>query len=169
MNTVIYSDPVFYDKKVQELNTALEALTWLQNQYPICRVGEVDEGTFPEVYYNSGSVKNLKVMPQGRAVSFFTVNGDISETEEDPYYLVPLSIFVWADLTKIYPQKKYDYTGELIKDVIGILNDNSCTDKVIVTDNVFVGFTMLEKVLKQNVMRPYTSFRINFQTLITKC
>lgn len=167
MKTILFDDPVFYDAKVQDLNTELEVLTWLQNQYPICRKGEVKEGTFPEVYYNSGT-KNFKVMPEGMSVSFFTINGEITEVEEFDWN-VPLSFYVWGNLTKMYPQKKYDYTGELIKDVIVILQKNSCTDLVIQTDNVFAEFTMLEKQLKQNAMRPFTAFKISFNTMITKC
>lgn len=166
--TVPYSSPVFFDKKVDALNTELETLGWISKQYPICFLGETEEGTFPEVYYNDGTKKNLKVMPEGDAISFFVVNGEIEQVEEF-HYRLPLSLIVWADLSHVYQNKAYDYTSELVKDVIGILENNSCNDLVIEVNNVFNEYTFLQKLLNQNTMRPYTAFRINFTTIITKC
>ena len=167
MKTVIYDSPVFYDHFVQDLNTELETLGWIESQYPICRKGEVKEGTFPEAYYNSGSKKNIKVLPEGNSISFFMINGTISEVE-DFHYRIPLSLFVWGDMTKIYPQKKYDYTGELLKDVIGVLKKNSCDDLQIEIEGAFKDFSMIEKILQRET-RTFTAFRINFTTTITKC
>jgi len=167
MKTVEFDNPVFFDKKVQDLNTELESLGWIQAQYPICWKGEVEEGTFPEAYYGAGK-KNFKVLPEGRSLSFFTIDGDINEIEDFDYE-VPLSLFVWCDLLKVYPQKLYDYTGELIKDVIGILKANSCNDLIIKTDKVFDEYSLIQKQLQQNTMKPYTAFKISFKTLLTKC
>ena len=168
MKTIEFANPVFYDKKVQTLNTALEALGWIESQYPICFIGQTEEGTFPEVYYNDGSNKNLRVMPEGKSLSFFQIDGEIDEVEEY-HYTVPLSLTVWGDLRKIYPHKPYDYTAELIKEVIGILKANGCNDLRIMTDQTLDEFTYLQKILNQNTMRPWTAFKIMFTCLMTKC
>jgi hypothetical protein len=168
MKTIEFASPVFFDKKVQDLNTELESLGWIANQYPICYKGENEQGTYPEVYYNDGSSKNLMAMPEGNAMSFFTIEGDIIEIEEF-HFSVPLALTVWADLTKVYPSKAYDYTGELIKDVIGVLQANSCNDLKIQTQGVFEDYSFLESKLQQNVMRPFTAFKISFECIMTKC
>jgi len=167
MKTIQYSDPVFYDKKIQTLNEKLDVLGWIENIYPVCWKGESEEGTFPEVYYNSGVV-NFRALPEGQSISFFTINGVMSEVDEYQF-TVPFSLYVWGDLKKIYKKKSYDYTGELIKEVIGVLRKNSCNDLEIITDNVFSEFSYLEKSLQQVTMRPFTAFRINFTTLLTTC
>jgi hypothetical protein len=168
MKTVEFVNPVFYDKKVQSLNTELESLGWIENQYPVVFKGEVDQGTYPEAYYNDGSSKNLMAMPEGDSISFFTVEGEIKQVDEY-YFDVPLALTVWADLTEVYPSKNYDYTGELIKDVIGVLQDNSCNDLSIKLNDVFDEYSFLDGKLQQNVMRPYTAFKVSFNCMISKC
>ena len=168
MKTIQFDNPVFFDRKVQELNTELESLGWIINQYPVCYKGENKEGTFPQVYYNDGSSKNLMALPEGNATSFFTVEGEMLETEEF-HFVIPLAITIWADLTRVYPAKAYDYTGELIKDVVGILQANSCNDLKIQVENVFGDYSFLDSKLQQNVTRPYTAFKISFTCLISKC
>jgi hypothetical protein len=83
--------------------------------------------------------------------------------------VVPLALVVWADLTKVYPAKKYNYTTELLEDVVKKLRDNSCNDITIQTDKVFEGFSDLDKSDFQNIMLPYTAFKINFNCLLTLC
>ena len=168
MKTIGFTSPYFYDSKVQDLITKLNTLSWIENQYPICHMGKSEEGTFPEAYYNDGGIRNLRVMPEGNTISFFMIEGNIEQVEEF-HYMVPLALYVWADLTKVYTTKPYDYTAELLKDVIGILDDNGCNDLVISVDEVFENFTYLQKVLDQNTMRPYTAFKISFNCLLQKC
>lgn len=168
MKTIGFTSPYFYDSKVQDLNTKLEVLTWIESQYPICHMGKSEDGTFPEAYYNDGGIKNLRVMPSGKSISFFMIEGNIEQVEEF-HFRVPMALYVWADLTKAYTTKPYDYTAELLKDVIGVLENNSCNDMVISTDEVFENFTYLQKVLDQNTMRPYTAFKISFNCLLQKC
>ena len=160
MKTVKYDNPIFYEKAVQELNEELEFLGWIQHQYPIVRLGETDEGTFPEVYYNDGGMKNLRVMPHGNSISFFRIEGELTQVDE-MWWNFPLSLTVWVDLRKIHV-RNYDYTTELMADVIDILERKSCSDIVIITDNVFDGYSFLEKKLSQNTMRPFAAFKINF-------
>ena len=166
--TTEYSTPQIYNQKVQELNTALDALGWIEKIYPIAYKGEEEEGTFPEVYYNDGSKKNIRVLPGGKAISFFQIESDLVEVDEF-FFNTQLSLTVWADLAKIDSGKKYDFTTELIKEVLNVLRLNSCYDFAISTDEVLSGFSYMEKKLSQNTMRPYTAFKITFNTLLSIC
>jgi hypothetical protein len=167
-----YGNPKFYDKKVQDLNEVLKTLGWIENIYPIARIGVDEDKTFPEVYRNDGSRVSERIYPGGSSLSFFRIEGDINGVDlddDDMHFVVPFSLTVWVDLTKVFPYKEYDYTSELIKDVVDKLKANSCNDIIIQTDNVFDGFSDLEKGMFQNVMLPYSAFKINFKTILTTC
>jgi len=167
-----FDNPKFYDKKVQELNEKLDLLNWIENIYPIVQTGFFDGVTFPEVYNNNGSKKNTRVYPKGNSISFFKVEGEINgvdRDDDDMHFIVPLSLTVWADLKKVYPYKEYNYRSELISDVMTVLRSNSCYDITLQLDNVFEGYTDLEKENNQNTMLPYTAFKINFSCTLTTC
>jgi hypothetical protein len=160
--------PLFYDKKVQEINTSLEALAWIEYIHPITQIGVDSEGTFPEVYVNDGTHKSIRVFPHGKAISFFTVDSPVQIDESD-MWSVNLSLTVWADLTKVYPDRKYNYTTTLIKEVKGVIDTHGGYDYNIDLANVFADYSQLEKLETQNVMLPYTAFRVNFTVDILMC
>jgi hypothetical protein len=166
--TTPFADPKFYDKRIQDLNTELAKLGWITKQYPLCYLGEDDEGTFPEVYKNDGSGRNIRVMPEGDAVSFFQIEGDMVEVD-DFQFLTQFSLTVWGDLRKITTSKDYDYTSDLIKDVITTLRANACYYLVIDVRTPLDGFSYLAKLNEQNTMRPFTAFKINFLTNLYIC
>lgn len=163
-----YTDPKFFDKKIQNINTSLDALGWIENVYPLAQIGISEDKTFPEVYNNDGGKVSTRVYPKGKSLSFFLINGELTEVEE-MHFSVPLSLVVWANLTKVDSSKRYNYTNELVSDVIGVLRSHSANDLTIQTGNVFEGFNDLEKSDFQNVMLPHTSFKINFTCLLTLC
>jgi len=163
-----FTTPYSYNKKVQEINASLNDLGWIEKIYPIVWRGEEEEGTFPEAYNNDGTKKNIRVMPEGKAISFFQIEGDMVEIDEY-YFNTTMSITVWGDLRKIYKTKKYDYTIELINSIVSILRFHSCTDISINVDDVFSDFSLLQKQINQNTMRPYAAFKITFNTLLTIC
>jgi hypothetical protein len=172
----IFANPKFYDKKIQNLNTILATLGWIENIYPLAQIGisDVDgkDVTFPEIYNNDGTKVSTRIYPGGKALSFFVMNGDINgvdKDDDDTHFVVPLALVVWADLTKVYPAKTYNYTTELMEDVVKKLRANSCNDITIQADKVFEGFTDLEKSAFQNVMLPFTAFKINFTCILTLC
>ncbi len=164
-----FTTPTFYNKRVQEINEKFDDLGWIETILPLARIGQDEQGTYPEVYKNDGSRVNIRVMPEGESWLFWRIEGEITETEIEDWYNVPMSVTVWADLTKVYPAKNYDYTAELMKDVIGVLKTNSCNDIRINVDNIFEGFSELEKIEKQNTMLPYTAFKVFFNILSFPC
>ena len=164
----LYSTPRFYDKKVQEINTELSALSWLESTFPIVETGEDEEGTFPEAYKNDGSKVSYRVIPSGNSLAFYTLN-DASQIEETEHYKCDFSLVVWADLTKADTTKSYNYTADLINDCITILNSHSCYGYTIDFEDILSDYSQLEKVINQNVMLPNTAFRINFSCDLVMC
>ena len=158
-----FTTPILYDKIAQELNTELNALGHIDDLYPVCSMGYEEEETYPEVYKNDGSKVNFRVMPDTeRSLSFFIITGDMVEIDEGMNFAVPMALVVWMNLLKVDPTKQYDYTAEIIKDVYNVLDEYGCYNFSVDVNNPFEGFTLLEKNVAQNTMRPYSAFRISF-------
>ena len=163
-----FANPKFYDKAIQEINTDLDALGWIEFVHPLSQVGEDDEGTFPEVYKNDGSKISIRIYPTGNSLSFFTLDSAV-QIEETESFRVDLGLIVWADLTKVYPSKDYNYTTELLEDVRGVLNSHAAYEYNIQFQEVFAEYTQLEKLINQNVMLPNTAFKFNFALTLIMC
>lgn len=163
-----FANPKFYDKVIQEINTDLDALGWIEFVHPLSQIGEDEEGTFPEVYKNDGSKISIRIFPTGNSLSFFTLESAVQIDESD-FFRVDLGLIVWADLTKVFPSKDYNYTTELLEAVRGVLNSHSAYEYNIEFQEVFSEYTQLEKLINQNVMLPNTAFKINFAVTLTMC
>lgn len=180
-----YSSPVLADKYVQYLQEALETLAWIEKVQPAVRVGVDDQGrTFPVVYKNDGSNKNYNILfdTSLKSYAFFEYDGDVTMDDgnfsnEDQTMTIPLAIVVWGRLDKIYPSKNYDYTSELIKDVLDIIKYcvntsgyriDGITDISWTTDynRVFNRYTMHNEADAQAMMRDRTAFRISFTLIV---
>jgi hypothetical protein len=164
-----YDNPRFYNKKVQEINTDLNVLGWIESIFPVTKIGIDEEGTFPEVYKNDGGKTSVRVLPTGKSLSFFVVNDPLTQIEETESYSTELSLIVWADLTQVYPDKDYDYTDELINDCRRVLNRHGAYNYSVELEDVFDGYSQLEKLTNQNVMLPNTAFKITFTVSLTMC
>ena len=162
-----YASPKFYNKFVEEVNTSLSGLSWLENIYPVARTGVDDQGTFPEVYRNGGEKKSERIFPHGNSISFFTVE-NYTQIDFFDTYEVNMSLYVWADLTKS-TGKDYDYTIELVNDVTQILESHSAYSFNIDEGDPFADFSQLDKIINQNTMRPYSAFRIDFIVNLLIC
>ena len=164
----LFDSPRYYDKIIQEINLDLTGLGWIDTVYPLAMMGEDEEGTFPEVYSNDGSRENIRAFPSGNSISFFTIEDQDQEDESD-YFDCPLSLIVWADLTKVDGTKEYNYTNELVIEVYDVLTSHGAYNISIDYQGVFDGFTQLEKLENQNVMLPYTAFKISFSADVLIC
>jgi hypothetical protein len=137
--------------------------------YPVAFPGSEEDESYPEIYMNDGSKLNLRLLPDSnRALSFFTVTGDMVEIDEG-YYSIPMAVYVWFNLQKLNPAKEYDYTAEIIKDFTHVLDKYGCYDLAVDVVTPLDPFTMLDKDKTNNIMRPYTAFRINFNKNIQIC
>jgi len=155
-----FTSPILYDKVAQEINTKLGST--FDDQYPVCWTRTEEEETVPEVYNNDGTKVNLRVMPDtARSLSFFTVEGELVELDEF-YFSCPMALTFWVNLQKYDVTKSYDYTAELIKEVTNIIRDYGGYDFSVNVVNPFENFSMLEKEVAANTMRPYTAAKISF-------
>jgi hypothetical protein len=164
-----FDSPIFYDKAAQEINVAVTALGYIDDVYGVAFPGVEAEESYPEIYVNDGSKINLRLLPDtNRAMSFFTVTGDMIEIDED-YYSIPMAVYVWFNLLKLDDTKEYDYTAEVIKDFTHVLDKYGAYDLAVDVVSPFDPFSMLDKDKTNNIMRPYTAFRINFNKNMQIC
>lgn len=155
-----FSEPVFYDKIAQEINTAFNGK--FDDMYGVCFPREEEGGIVPEIYKNDGSKEVFRVMPdKDRSLSFFTVAGGMVELEES-HFAIPMSFFVWVNLQEYDDSKPYDYTSELIRDCYNVLNKYGCDNMTVDVNTPFEQFTQLAKDVDANIMRPFSGFRIDF-------
>ncbi len=165
-NIAPLGEPLFFDKIAQEINAKLSYM--FDDQYPVCWTRTEDDLTLPEVYINDGTKVNLRVMPNdSRSMSFFTVEGDLIELDEMDF-ACPMAITCWFNLLK-YSGKKYDYTAELIRDVTNVLRKYGADEFTVNTNDPFEGFSMLAKEVDENIMRPYSAFKISFTKTARIC
>jgi hypothetical protein len=164
-----FTTPLLADKIAQELNTELAST--FDDQYPICSVGVEGDETYPEVYKNDGTKISYRVMPDdARSLSFFTIEGNMSEQDEDEYHLsVPMGFTFWVNLQKYNPAKDYDYTSELIRDVLNILRAYGCAGIEVNITDPFEGFSLLQRNIEANTMRPYSAVKITFTKNVPIC
>ena len=167
----IFDNPILYDKIAQELNVKLDVLGYIDDLYGVAREGFEEEDTFPEIYTNNGSKISLRVMPATeRSLSFFIVTGEMVEANGEEFnFDVPMALIVWFNLLKVNPLKLYDYTSEIIKDVYNVLDTYGCFDIGVDINDVFSPFTMLEKQISSNLVRPYTGFKMTFNKTVSIC
>ncbi len=167
-SVVNFSSPVLYDKIAQELNVELNKLGHIDDLYPVARAGFESDESFPEIYVNDGTKINFRILPDStRSMSFFIVTGDMEDI--DMAFSVPMAYIVWMNLTLVDPSKQYDYTAEIIRDVYNVLDAYGCYEINVDINTPFEGFSLLEKEVNNNTMRPYSAFRCNFTKTVEIC
>jgi len=160
-----YTDPKLQDAKVQELNTLLLASGHIEFAFPIVHMGYNKDGdTYPSVYRNDGSFKNEMLFPDNKVKSFtfFEFNGADDENDENGT-VYDLSLLYWGNLQRMNPTKLYDFTSEIIQDLLIIFKNNDCFDISFETEDVFNLYSMYLEEKRQTLMRPNTAFRINLK------
>ena len=164
-----FVSPLYYDLIAQELNTLLDALGYIDDLYPTAWVGFDDDQTYPEVYTNSGTKQNLRVLPDTtRSMSFFVVTGELSEIDEGSFS-IPMAYCVWLNLLKVDPSKTYDYTAEIIRDVYNVIGKYGGYDTSVEVNDPYPEFSQLSKDVGANIMRPYSGFRVSFTKNVQNC
>jgi len=164
-----FSSPLYYDRIAQEINVKITALGYIDDVYGVAFPGYEEDQSFPEIYSNDGSKLNLRLLPDSnRSLSFFAVAGDMVEIDEE-YFAIPMGLYVWFNLQKMVPAKLYDYTAEIIKDFTNVLDKYGCSDLSVDVVTPLEPFTMLDKDKTNNIQRPYSAFRINFNKNMQLC
>lgn len=178
-----YLDPKLVDNVVQTIQLSLEDFNWIGVVYPLSRIGVTADGLFyPQIYRNDGSVDNISIQPDDsvKSYAYFSLEGDVRTVEDafDEYTVlsVPLGLTFWGQLDKMFRSKKYDYTSELINDILVMLKDVAKTPSNNIESIEEVHYSMAWNSLfgkytyseqdKQLLLRNYTGFVIYF-TVIT--
>ncbi len=158
----IYTSPKLQDAVVQSLNTALSSYAELL--YGIVHLGYDEDGnTYPSVYYNDGSFKNLMLFPDNKVKSFIFWEFEGSEVlDDDDGINYNLSLVFWGNLQRIDATKYYDHTSEIEQSIIQVLMTKEVTGITCNEDDVFANYSKYLEEEKQTLMRPNTGFKISF-------
>ncbi len=164
-------NPKVDSKVAQLIQVALDTnLGWLDRAYHIARVGKDKEqkGDYPILSANDGTDENYNIRPDNKigAYSFFEVERPFTVDFENDEITCFFSLVFWCNLKLIDPSKQYDYTSELIKDVLDVLNTYQPQGLNIETrpERVFDKYSGLQQESKQHLMRQYSGFKITFET-----
>lgn len=177
-------NPVFLDKAIAEIQTALGTISWLSyafgRSYIKVEMASGSETRVPMVY--KGSSEYLPVQPNDnlQAQSFFEVGDEELEGEYDQYilnyYKVPTNLIVWANLKKIDSVKgdSYYFAEELKRDVRRAITEAILLySQITITrieediDRIFENYTFTQ-VDKQYFSYPYVAFRFNLDVVISE-
>lgn len=164
-----FTSPKLHDKVVQELITSLSSLTYIDNFYPIVHLGYGDDDeTYPCVYMNDGTFDNYMVFPDNRvrAFIFFEMeDGFVSDMAEDGQCEYEFNLVFWGNLQRINTIKSYDYTSEIINDIVTILGSKDAREIYYTTevDEIFDRYSAYSEGKRQTLLRPNTGFKITFK------
>jgi hypothetical protein len=163
-----YADPQFEDEVAQTIQQKIAALTWLEKAYHIVRTGvnSVTKETYPQLQANDGTGEHYNLSPDDscKAYSFFESEApyDVDYYNQTAKYY--LALVVWANIPLIGANDA-DITGDLIKDVVAILQKCNNLGDIKVERNhesIFNKYTSLQQYKNQHLMKRYTAFRISF-------
>ena len=162
-----------HDRVINSLRVYLDAqISWIDYSFPIVQIGTemVDEVevTYPQVYSGDGSTEHYNIRPDFEVGGYYFFEFlDATATDEWEGTDYTFNMIVYARLDKAYPAKaNYDYTSELIAEVIGHLKHVSIDARVlgwtINVEEIFTNYSDLERVVTQSLMKHGTAFKITF-------
>jgi hypothetical protein len=164
------------DIAINTFNSALLTLPWLQHAFAIAKTSKEfigdNEVVFPECFLKAGRYTNLMTNRDYKTFSFFQLNDpfspqDYASGERDYYKKYNVSLIVQVDLYYIDKDKEYDFTNELINDVLQIaqnLDGFNFVNAYREFDNVWAGYS-LNQANSQAQKYPNDSFKIDFELI----
>ena len=171
------SNPKLIDAALNQVNSLLSQLTWLNNRFGKCEdlidgKGR-EEKRFPAIYTGSKYEKGyLKLFPDSRLQNFsyfYITNQNIKVIPHQGQLITfDFGLIFWFNIEDIYPSDYKNKSIENVKsEVIDILNVGVMSDVMIRLNNIqelasdiYRGFSFSE-IDNQFLMRPYSGFRIN--------
>lgn len=174
-------NPVFIDKAIVEIQTALGTISWLTHSFgrsyikKDTRAGS--ERIAPFVYKGTAEYLPVEFNDNLQAQSFFEVGNQVAldySQKHQNFYQVDLGIIFWCNLKKIDSVKgdTYYFAEQLKKDVRDkIRTTNFKTGTVEIEeisediDEIFSEYTF-EQIEKQFFSYPYVGFRFDLQFTI---
>ena len=178
-NVPYLANPRLYERVVQKIRQYFDTnIAWLDYSYPIAIVGRTvdkdeEELTYPMVYKGDGSTEHYSLLPEwgkGSSVKsycFFEMTDPTIMTDIEEGTEYNLSVIFYARLDLCYPAKAaYDYTAELIAEVIGHLKSITLDARIMSYDinpeTMFTRYSEMEQLATQWAMKQGTAFKIDF-------
>lgn len=169
-----YASPKLEYKIAQNIQVAFDSgLGWLDRSYHIARVGidASQKSTYPQIYKNDGSKEHFDIRPDSSigAYSFFEIDRPFVANKYENTLSCFFNVIFWCNLELVDPAKTYDYTSELISEVLDVLALQGAivTETETRPENIFNNYSALQQELKQHLMRSYSGFKITFEVPAT--
>ena len=169
-----YASPKLEYKIAQNIQVAFDSgLGWLDRSYHIARVGidASQKSTYPQIYKNDGSKEHFDIRPDSSigAYSFFEIDRPFVANKYENTLSCFFNVIFWCNLELVDPAKTYDYTSELISEVLDVLASQGAivTETETRPENIFNNYSALQQELKQHLMRSYSGFKITFEVPTT--
>ena len=169
----LLANPVLHAKSVQDLQILMQSeLSWIENIYAIARIGitKTQSGTvsYPQVYSGTNS-KYYDIRPDSslRAYSFFEVNNSFPVDKDQGEIIYNLSLICWYNMPKLNGEKSYDYSPELLADVLRVIRESNYNDKIsnliadVNPEDIFNKYSLSQEDT-QYLMYPYGAFKLTF-------
>jgi len=154
------------DFAIEKIREKLQSLTWLDEVYPAVQVGVRENGdTYPQLYIQAGGQKILDLTPDTAKKSYiFFEKGKTEVLGEENIY--DISLIWWGQLDAIDNTRQYDYTTELVAEIVTILKDLGAYNITIDYSGAFANYN-LHDTRMQFLMYPYSSFRVDFSIIFS--
>jgi len=169
-----YASPKLEYKIAQNIQVAFDSgLGWLDRSYHIARIGidASQKTTYPQIYKNDGSKEHFDIRPDSSigAYSFFEIDRPFVANKYENTLSCFFNVIFWCNLELVDPAKTYDYTSELISEVLDVLASQGAivTETETRPENIFNNYSALQQELKQHLMRSYSGFKITFEVPTT--
>lgn len=161
------------DAVIETLRIKMGGLAWIEKVFGRAIVQHTagDNGTdvtYPEVWGVNGEPGNVMMNDNLRAYCFFVGRDPETAAPYDPlqgqiYMRRPISMILWANLTKIDSTKKYRYSDFLKLQLFAILGEVAAFTFQNVYEShsrVFEGFTLTD-TFKPYLKPPYWAIRVD--------
>lgn len=163
------TSPKFLDDKIDEIQTAMGELSWMDKSFARAFKGVTEVGgnevTFPEVYQGSG-LDYLNVMPSDEwgAYSFVYVRQPQEVISYDDYFIrysANIAIIIFFDLEDISTSYDYRFTELLKEDVLNKLHEIKPLELTETFDDAADVFADFSKTIERKYLqRKYGGLRI---------
>lgn len=175
-SVVALPNPAGIDKAIQQLQTSLQRLPWIQKIFGrawTLPTTTPDNKVIQEPKVYQGGLEYYPVLPNDalNSYSFFRVGAGRSTVDYQAnmntggmyVFRDPVDLIVWGNLQKIDPTKDYIFKEELIQAIMNRLNRDANVQVVRVWDDkvedIYKGYT-LQPAHRDLLMFPFMAFRI---------
>ncbi len=164
----LFDDPHNEYAIAQTIQLAIDTIGWVDRSYHIAKVGiKADSDlTYPQIFANNDSDEHFDIRPDSKigAYSFIEVDSPSIVDIENDEVTYSFSLVFWANLVLVDAAKLYDFTSELIEDVIDELAKLEAESIAIETrpEIIFNKYTGTTQELKQFLMKRYSGFKLSF-------